>query len=401
MKSGSLPAITMQIINLLFIYLTPKEISHFKKSSVFPIVKNSEREALFKTNGNFLLAIGIFFFTFFSFCTNIKEKKSIVRIGVPPRVSFLPIYTALEKGIFKKNGVNVDLVLDEKVNEMYMERKLDIICTGLTEPILFSSEGHNTQIVYRFSYSIENDIIIANPKIKNLESLFKKKVGFDGVNTSSHIFVQQLLSKKGISEGEYYAVNVPVNRVMEELEKGTIDAGHTNGISISDVKKKGWNIIGRSADDPDLLSDTLSVDTVFLKNHSFEVEKIIASIIEARELYATNPAESIAILANKIGKKQENVKEELSGVRFLSLRENIQSLKTSDSQKTNSIYPQGMSVIENPNHGMNLNLTEKKGALFTAGETIISFLRERGQLYKMPILESIINDKFVNVQKLK
>lgn len=334
-------------------------------------------------------------------CNEMKEKKVKIRLGVPPRASFLPVFLAKEKGIFQKNGLDIDLVLNEKVTELYSEKKLDIICTGLTEPILFSSEGHATQIVYRFSYSIANDVIVASSNIKNIESLRKKKVAFDGVNTSSHIFVQQLLSKKGISEGEYYAVNLPIHRVMEELAKGNIDAGHTNGISISDVTKKGWNIIGKSADDPDLLSDTLSVDALFLKNHSLEVEKIITSIVEARDMYTANPAEAISILTNKIGKKKEEIEEELKGIRFLSLKENIQSLKTSDSDTPNSIYAPGTSMTGNMSQGMNMNLTGKKGGLFTAGETIILFLRERGQLYKMPILQSIINDTFVKSQENK
>ena len=76
----------------------------------------------------------------------------------------------MEKGIFQKNGLDIDLILNEKVNELYSEKKLDILCTGLTEPILFSSEGHATQIVYRFSYSIANDVIVANSNIKNIES---------------------------------------------------------------------------------------------------------------------------------------------------------------------------------------------------------------------------------------
>lgn len=343
----------------------------------------------------------IIYIILFVSCGGIKEKKVKIRLGVPPRSSYMPIFLAVEKGIFKKNGLEIDLVLDEKVSELYSERKLDIICTGLTEPILFSSEGHSTQIIYRFSYSLANDVIIANPNIKNIEALYKKRVAFDGVNTSSHIFVQQLLSKKGISEGEYFAVNLPVNRVIEELEKGNIDAGHITGISLSDVTKKGWNIIGKSSDDPDLLSDTLSVDVLFIKNHPIEVKKIIASIVEAKDFYTTNQEESISILANRMNKKKEEINEELKGIRFLSLKENIQALKNSTSQAPNSIYPHGTSMVGDINHGVNFNFGAKRGGLFTAGETIIQFLRERGQLYQMPILQTIINDSFVKSQETK
>ena len=48
-----------------------------------------------------------------------------------------------------------------------------------------------------------------------------------------------------------------------------------------------------------------------------------------------------------------------------------------------------------PGETMNFNSNEEKSGLFTAGETIIGFLRERGQIYKNPSLKSIIDDRFV------
>lgn len=54
------------------IYPTPKVISYFSKSSVFPI---SKRKVFFKTSGYFLLAIGIFFGVNLSYYSQELDKK--------------------------------------------------------------------------------------------------------------------------------------------------------------------------------------------------------------------------------------------------------------------------------------------------------------------------------------
>ncbi|MBK7053832.1 MAG: ABC transporter substrate-binding protein [Leptospiraceae bacterium] len=343
-------------------------------------------------------------------CTEVKTRKSKIRLGVPPRTNFMHVFIAEEKGLFKKNGLEVELFQTENLSELYSEKKLDVICTGLTESIVFSSEGHETKIIYRFSDSFTTDIIIAGSKIKDLGSLKKKKISFDGVNSSSHIFVQQLLGKNGIQDGEYFAVNLPVNQVLAKLESGEIDAGHTTGVSLSEISKREWNIIGRSSDDPNLLSDTLSVDAKFLETHSSELKKLIQSLDEANQFYSHNSKEAIAIVATKIKKTDSEIKEDLDGLRFLTLEENQGTLKaqTEDMSKLN---PQRITQNEGPTIGlqegprmpgivrpderMDSNYKSKVAGLFTAGETIIRFLKERGQIYRNPDLKTIIDDSFV------
>ena len=342
-------------------------------------------------------------------CNKVKEDNKKIRLGVPLQASFLPVFTAKEKGIFKKNGIDVELISNISLDELYGERKIDVICTGLTESIVFTSEGHSSKIIYRFTYSLLNDLIVANKNIKDIESLRKKRISFDGVNSSSHIFVQQLLSKKGIQEGDYLTANIPVHQVLNELEKGTIDAGHTTGISLSEITKREFNIIGRSSDDPDLLSDAMVVDSKYLESHKKELKLLVASILEANEFYEKNPEEAIQIFSNISKRNKEEIKEELNGFKFLNQNENEAALNIeksnvdlskstnapnfdlSQSPKEGARLPKEFSLEQ----GMQINVAEKKLGLFAAGQTIIQFLRERGQIYRMPDLESILFDEFV------
>lgn len=342
-------------------------------------------------------------------CSKEKEGNAKIRLGVPLRVSYLPVFIAEEKGIFKKNGIDVELHIDENLSELYAERKLDIICTGLTESILSTSEGHFSKIIYRFTYSITNDLIVSNNSIKDMESLKKKKISFEGINSSSHIFVQQLLSKKGIQDGEYFAVNLPMHKVIQELEKGTIDAGHTTGVSLSEINKKGLSVIGKSSDDPDLLADTLVADSAFLEKHKQKVKLLVSSIIEAKSFYDSNPEEGVSVFVNYSKRKKEDIKEELSGIKFLSQVENEAALEKQDDklQQTNINESPKFDFSQGPKDGakppggilpdqsISMNRKEKRFGLLTAGQKIIQFLRERGQLYRMPDLQSIIDDQFV------
>ncbi|BDA80564.1 ABC transporter permease [Leptospira kobayashii] len=325
-------------------------------------------------------------------------------MGVPPHSGFSPVFIASEKGFFEKQKLDVELVISDNPADLYLEKKIDAICSGLTESILFFSEGHPTQIIYRFNYSLSNDLIVSSPKIKTIPELRGKKIAFNGVNTSSHIFVMQLLNKNGIREGEYSSSNLPFPKVWEELQKGNIQAGHIRGMDMTEIKKQGFNIIARSADVPDLLSDTLSVDSKFLKNHPSSIRKLVSAISEAREFYYKNNEESLSILSQRISKSETEISEELKSVRFLTLKENSQSLLNPDSETAQTFYPGGGgSGFAQGQTGsmMNFASMEKRGALFIAGESIIEFLRERGQLYRIPDLKNIFDDRFVQDRESK
>ncbi|TGN10870.1 ABC transporter substrate-binding protein [Leptospira ilyithenensis] len=343
-------------------------------------------------------------FLFIAGCSEKNLDSNRIRLGVPPQSGFSPVFIASEKGFFKKQGLNVDLVISDNAANLYLEKKVDAICSGLTESILFFSEGHPTQIIYRFSYSLSNDLIVSSPKIKTIAELSGKTIGFSGVNTSSHIFVMQLLNKNGIKEGEYLSSNLPFSKVWEELQKGNIQAGHIRGMDVAEIGKQGFNIIGRSADVPDLLSDTLSVDSKYLKNHSASIQKLVFAISEAREFYYKNREESLSILSKQISKSDAEISEELKSVRFLTLKENSQSLLNPDSKAVQTFYPGGGgSGFPQGQTGsmMNFSSMEKRGALFIAGESIIEFLRERGQLYRIPDLKNIFDDRFVQDKEPK
>ncbi|TGL63060.1 hypothetical protein EHQ58_01010 [Leptospira ognonensis] len=329
------------------------------------------------------------FILIFSLLTSIEcqredKLKSIIKIAVPKNLNYALLWIAKEKEFIKKSEIDVVFFSDEEPATLYQNRKVDLICSNLTEPILLHSEGIHTEIIYRFTYTSGNDVLIAKPNIKSLNELRNKTISFTGVNSSSHIFIEEILNKNGIKEGEYKTKNLKPEDVLSGLQKETIQAGLTQMRFLKNIPTDKYRILARSSELPDLITDVMSGRTVFLQSHRIEIKKLIAALFKAREFYESNPIESKEILSKVFGESKDAIASEIDSLRFLSREENIQSLGTS---KNESIDPFAMK--EN-RFGMG---QEKRGALFHASETIIQFLSTRGQLYKNPDLNRlIVND---------
>lgn len=328
----------------------------------------------------------LFLFSMLASCQRNEKTNLTIKVGVPKNVSFALFWIAKEKLFFEKQKINVEIFSDGDLTKLYQNGKVDLICSNLTEPILIHSEGINTQIIYRFSYTSGNDIVIARPEFKKLSDLKGKIISFDRVNSSSHIFIEEVLDKNGVKEGEYLTKNLSLQNMVTEFQNGKIQAGHTNIRYLHELDPKSFSVIARSSDLPDLVTDVMSGRTKFLFKHKTDIKRLINALLLAKEYYETHREESIEILSKTFGEKNELISEELNSLRFLSREENFQSLGTvkKEHEETNPIKT----------HSFHMN-QEKKGALFLAAETMIQFLRTRGQLYKNPNLNQLIVNEYL------
>ena len=115
--------------------------------------------------------------------------KKPVRIGLTVWAGSAHAYIAKEKGIFKKNNVEVELVLEKDDPAMlrsYKNGKLDGMLTVAPDVVILNSEGIPHRIVYITDYSDSGDMIIGKPGLKSLSGLRGKTVSFQGINTFSH-----------------------------------------------------------------------------------------------------------------------------------------------------------------------------------------------------------------------
>lgn len=307
-------------------------------------------------------------------CADKTEKaknNEPIKIGLIVWPGYAHAFIAEEKGIFEKNGVNVELVLKKGVSDLletYKNGEIDGILILVPDVIMFNAEGLPTRMVCVIDYSDTGDVIVGRAEYDSLADLKDKTVSFEGVNTFSHMFVLKALENVGLNEADVRFENVAAQGFLKAMEEGRIDAGHAWNPVKSQALKAGYKILAKAGDTPGILTDILAFNCKIIKERPEKIRAIVKSMLEARDFVYTNRAEAIAIMANAEGMTEEEMADGIDGVRHPDLKENVEAMKK----------------------------TERSTSLYYIGEYVAGFFLNRGQLSQKPNLDEIIEPRFIN-----
>lgn len=307
-------------------------------------------------------------------CADKAEKakdNEPIKIGLIVWPGYAHAFIAEEKGIFEKNGVNVELVLKKGISnllETYKNGEIDGILILVPDVIMFNAEGVPTRIVCVIDYSDTGDVIVGRAEYNSLADLKGKTVSFEGVNTFSHMFVLKALENAGLNEADVRFENVATQGFLKSMEEGRIDAGHAWNPTKSQALKAGYKILADAGDTPGVLTDILAFNSKIIKERPEKIRAIVKSMLEARDFVYTNRAEAIAIMAKAEGTTEEEMADGVDGVHHPDLKENVEAMKK----------------------------TEKSTSVYYVGEYVAGFFLNRGQLSQKPNFDEIIEPRFIN-----
>ncbi|MCK5877795.1 MAG: ABC transporter substrate-binding protein [Candidatus Marithrix sp.] len=296
-----------------------------------------------------------------------EAPKPPLKIGINFWPGYAHAFIAEKQGLFKKYGVEVELVFKSEMTEttkLYKDRKLDGIFAVLPDVIMFNAEKIPTQVVYVVDYSDGGDLIIGSAELKSLADLKGKTVSFEGINTFSHLLVIKLLEKAGIKEGEFKSANLPVAEVLAALEAGKIDAGHVYSDVTTEALQKGYKILGKAGDIPGIITDVLAFNDNVIKNRPDDVQAVIKACLEANKFLEAFPDKALTIMAKAENTTKEIMKMGLADIHSLDLAENVAALQTG-------------------------------GTLSDVSQEVMNFYLEKGQLPRMINLDKILNERFI------
>ena len=300
-----------------------------------------------------------------------------IRLGIKVWAPDFFSYLAQEKGFFEKNKVNVELTLVQDYQQIlnnFSNGDFDGMIPVYTDLIYQNSQGIDSRVVYAVDLSNTGDVIIGNLDNSfanaTLADVKGKKISVEGINSFSHLFVLKALEKVGLEEGDVEIASVPAQNVTNELEKGTIVAGHIYQPYTTEALNKGYIVLFAAGTIPGVITDVLAFHSDIIQQRPQEIQGIIKSIIEAQTYYDNNKEESLKIMSNKSGVREEEIKNGLASVTLLSLKENAVNIMNSKSNEPIS--------------------------LFSSGKYISEFFLNRGQISEYPDFSQIVDSDFVN-----
>ncbi|MFK5969413.1 MAG: ABC transporter substrate-binding protein, partial [Candidatus Marithrix sp.] len=305
----------------------------------------------------FSILVIIVLLSFLFFQHQSTPETQPLKIGINVWPGYAHAFIAQEKGFFNKHGVAVELILKpeiSEINQLYNKNELDGLFNVFTDIIMLNANGIPTRVVYISDYSDTGDVIIGRSEFNSIQDLKGKTVSFEGVGTFSQMLVASLLQKANIQEGEFKTVNLPAHDVLNALELGTIDAGHTWEPTTSQLIAKGYKVLAKAGDIPGIIADILAFHADVIKNRPQEVQAVVKAMLEAEKFIISNLDEALDIMAKKENMSKAEMQAGIEGVHFLNQTENRDAMQS------------------------------EQGSLFKSGKKAADFYLKNGQLFKNP-----------------
>jgi NitT/TauT family transport system substrate-binding protein len=224
--------------------------------------------------------------------------------------------------------------------------------------------------VWVLDYSGTGDVILGQ-KNMTIEDLKGKKIGVEGLNTYSHIFVLQTLAKAGLYEKDVQFANIAAQEMVKALNAKQIYAGHTYGPAKIAGIQSGYDIIATAEDAPAIIADVLIFNSKVVETRPEAVEAVVKSINQGKEYFDHHKENAYLLLSDFFNMTTEEVRDGFSGIQVLGLEDNLKVMNRSISSISNFT------------------------TLYDSGDIIANYLLERGQIRQIPNLDEIIDPRFI------
>ncbi len=254
-----------------------------------------------------------------------------VKLGLQPWLGYGPLWVAEQKGFFAKHGVEVQLTTfnwDQDMTAALASGNLHVIAAATNGLITNFNQGVDQKGFLVMDLSFEADAVVAGSAIATIPELKGKKVAFEA-GTTSDLLINYALKENGLSIADIEHVPMGASEAGLALISGRVDAAVTYEpyVSTALAQDKSYKVIFTSAAKPGLISDMLTANSTWIKEHSKEVQGMIRAWDEAINFIRANPKEGGEIIAKAVGSPMEEFEPAFKGVRFYNVAENMDFLK--------------------------------------------------------------------------
>ncbi|HEX8089995.1 MAG TPA: ABC transporter substrate-binding protein [Blastocatellia bacterium] len=269
-----------------------------------------------------------------------NNKPSATDSGKPFKVAFntwigySPLLLAKEKGFLKEEGLDVDISILEGVgekNSALIRGDVDAVGHTADSAVVSAASGVDGQIIFVFDRSLGSDGILTKKSVNSMLDLKGRKVALEPGFTG-HFFFLALLNEAGMQPSDVQIVPMETGTAGSTFVSGNVDAAVTwqpwlgRASGVPDGK-----VFITSKDRPGLIIDVLYMNRSVIESRKDDVIKLIRAMGKATDWYASHKDEGDAIMAKFWKLSDEEQKETVAGMGFMTLQENAAFFGTADN----------------------------------------------------------------------
>jgi NitT/TauT family transport system substrate-binding protein len=263
-----------------------------------------------------------------------NEDIAKYRVAMGPWVGFGPLYLARDKGFFKEQGVDVELIVLTGVaerNSALKSGKLDALAAPVDYFALSAGNGVVATIVMAIDESVGGDGIVAKKSIKSFADLRGKKVAAQK-GLPSDFFLRALLRQNGMDATDIDYIDMETALAGAAFLTGDLDAAVLWEPWLTRAKGQGNGyILASTSDYRNLIVDCLAFNQALIRTKPADVQRIVNAILKAIDYAKANPVEASEIMAKYFEVDPQKYRTILEGVAFADLKRNREYFGTREN----------------------------------------------------------------------
>src|SRR5690349_9517079 len=231
-----------------------------------------------------------------------------VAIGISGWTGFAPLTLAKEAGIFKRNGVDVDLKTIPQASRHLAIASGDVQCAATTVEtwVVWNANGVATTQIFQLDKSYGADGMVVRNNIAKISDLKGKTVAASAPGTAPYFTLAWFLKKNGLSVKDVSVVNLEPGPAAQAFVAGQNDAAMTYEPYLSTVRAapQSGKIIATTLDYP-MIMDTFGCTPKFLADNPKAAKALADSYFEAVDMIAKDPKKSFEIMGADVKQSGE------------------------------------------------------------------------------------------------
>jgi NitT/TauT family transport system ATP-binding protein len=251
-------------------------------------------------------------------------RPKAIKIGVHTWPGNMPFYLADELGLYKKHGLEVELISQEKEEDRITSLEngeVDLLNLTADTAAIAKEKGLDLQLFLCLNKSVGGDAIIVKKHIKKIEELKGRNIAVER-GWVSHFFLLHVLDKYGLDEKDVKVVHMKGSDIGAALISDKVDAAVLWEPWLTQAKRLSGSYSIISSKEEPVVLDVLATTREILRNKPEKIRKIVRVWFESLSYLDRKQERANKIMAIPLGISHKEIKEQFQGLDFIELKMN-------------------------------------------------------------------------------
>ncbi|MDB5893159.1 MAG: transporter permease [Rhodoferax sp.] len=248
-----------------------------------------------------------------------QAQDTKIVLGMSGWTGFAPLSLADKAGIFKKNGLDVEIkFIPQKDRHLALAAgAIQCAATTVETHVAWNANGVPIVQIFQMDKSFGADGIAVRGDIKSFADLKGKTIGVDAPGTSPYFGLAWMLNKNGMTLKDVKLTTLAPQAAAQAFVAGQNDAAMSYEPYLSTVRDNpaAGRIMATTIDYP-MVMDTVGCAPTWLKTNAKAARALTESYFQALDMIKADPAKSNELMGSAVKQTGEQFAKSAAYLRW-------------------------------------------------------------------------------------